>query len=256
MFMLSVSCASAVLFALPAGAQQSNFSITPPPIAAPTFEKDEKNVKVRGTYLSLEGQGVELSGGGVDMVMRKAFSDTVAGNFSIGMFLLDGDMDFGTGKADLTILSEVFGLNIEVQPVKTERVNLILFGGPTFDFSQGSMETSVTVLTNTISDTLTITTVMFGYLAGAQFGLNLGDFNISPFAMMTSKSGSSTVSSSFGGDTETDIPTFTTTSYGFDIAYVPWNLTLSSVLQEAAKQGEENPGFKTTIYQLAWTKKF
>ena len=70
--------------------------------------------------------------------------------------------------------------------------------------------------------------------------------------MVMSQQGSTTVSTSFS-DTSVTVDPYTTTSFGLDITYTPWNMSFSAILQEAAKQADEDEeGIKTNIYQLSW----
>lgn len=237
-------------------AEQSNFQISPPPIATPEFNAGQVDKKVSATYVGITGTGLDLNGAGGNFVVRQANSDATALDFSAGAFLMSGTMESGTSKGDLFFMSIPLGVNFELQPVKNENVALILFAGPmmslgfsSFDFKSGS-----------VSVTTTTTTLLYGVQGGAQFGIKAGDFTISPFGMVQSQQGtaSSSSSSSGGGgssSTSVDIPAFTSTSYGLDILYRPWNMTLSSMLQEAAKSGSgsnSSEGFKTTVISLNW----
>lgn len=103
-------------------------------------------------------------------------------------------------------------------------------------------------------DSFDATTSLAGVQVGVQLGLKAGDFHIDPFMMSTSQSGTATISTSFG-DYTADIPGFTTTSFGLDILCIPANITLSSILQEAAKQDTDS-GYDVTIFQIAWNTKF
>lgn len=253
-----MSCMVVSLFSVPAFAQQapsgggsqSNFSVTPPPIASPYFEAGKGEGKTRLTYLSIKGQGIDLKGGGFDFVGRNAFSDTWAGDVAVGFLGMTADL---TGGGSLTLFNIPFSLNLELQPYKGDILSAIIFAGPTLNLGFGFMD-----IPNPLgggSTTASITTVFYGAQAGLQLGIQAGDFNLSPFAMVQSQKGSSTVTVE---DTSTtvDIPAVTTTSYGFDILYTPWDMTLSSVLQEAEKADQNTPGFKTRIYQISWNKKW
>ena len=230
-----------------------SFSITPPPIVAPTFEEGKTEGKARFTYLSMEGNGMELTGGGVDVIGRKAFSGDMAGDGQAGLFVIGGDIDIGTGtKTSTTFMNMLFGVNGEFLAIKGDTFSTLLFAGPNLTFILGSSEYTYTIGGNTYTDTMTLTGHLFGLQAGIQFGISAGDFSIDPFAMVMSQSGSMTMSTSYG-DTTTTIDPYTSTSFGVDITYKPWNMSLSAILQEAAKQQEsDQEGMKTTIYQISW----
>ncbi|MDP2167113.1 MAG: hypothetical protein Q8J64_02140 [Thermodesulfovibrionales bacterium] len=235
-------------------AQQSNFSVTPPPLASPSFERGQKDIKFGIVGVSVEGEGFELTGGGVNIVPRHAFTDHVAGNLQLGLSALSGETAIGTFKSDLSFMNMQFGLNLELQPVKAKMASLIFFGGPLLNLGLGSVDYSYSLFGKTYTDTMNITTTMFGVQGGAQVGIKLGPFHLDPFAMISSQSGTTTVDTSFTS-TSSDIPSFTTTSYGADIVFLPWNLTLSSMLQQAAKAGD-NEESDTTVVMLSFSKKF
>lgn len=234
-------------------AQQANFQVSPPPIASPEFEAGQKEQKFSGTYVGMSGEGMDFTGLGVNFISRNAGSDTTAFDFSVGFFTLGGSMEFGGFDGDMSMIMFPMSANGEYQAMKTPTLSLILFGGPTlsFGFSRLYYEWEVTWLDTayTFADTLSTTTIMYGVQGGAQLGATMGNFKFSPFAMMQSLQGSSTTSN--GTSTSADIPAFTTISYGLDILYVPWDITLSSILQKAS-ESEDNEAIDTTIIQLSW----
>ncbi|OGS57306.1 MAG: hypothetical protein A3J79_10710 [Elusimicrobia bacterium RIFOXYB2_FULL_62_6] len=169
-----------------------------------------------------------------------------------------------TGKADLTGVSLPMSLNLEVQPLHTRRGSLILFGGPTMTFNVLSMVTPYYAVTsggsaNRTAFTMDSTAFMGGIQLGAQGGINAGNFKLAPFFLMTTQSGAATVTfdsgysgtTSFTGDTTATIDPFTTTSFGMDIIYTPWNLSFGTMFQQMAAQGD-NEGMDTTLFQLSW----
>lgn len=227
-------------------AGQSNFSVAPPPIASPDFEAGKKEGKLTAIYIGMKGTGFEMTGGGVNYISRTAITDSIAFDGSAGVMLMMGTMDFSGSQSDLSVMVLPLSFNMEYQPVK----GLILYGGVPLTFMSSYLEYSysytISGKTYTYNDSSSTSTMLYGLQGGAQYGINAGDFKISPFIMLQSLSGSS--------DTDgitTSIPSYTQTSYGLDMLYVPWNITLSSLLQEAAKSGE-NEAIKTTIIQLSW----
>lgn len=223
-------------------AQQTNFSVSPPPIASPYFNDGESEFKVRGTIVSISGPDISLSGAGADIISRKAFSDEFAGDFQVGLFGISGDIGSGITQESITMTIVQMSANLELQPFKSESASMIIFTGLTL--SAASMT----------GDSFDATMNLTGVQAGMQFGLKAGDFHIDPFFMAVSQSGTSTVSTGYG-DFTSDIDPFTTTSFGIDIVYIPANITLSSIIQEASEQGTDS-GYDTTIIQFAWSTKF
>ncbi len=251
-------CISVVFVALVSSAvyAENSVSITPPPIASPTFEKDKFEGKARFTYLSMSGNGMDFQGGGVDIIGRKAFSDNFAGDMQAGLFVMGGDVITAiTGtesKSSSTFMNLLYGVNGEYQAYKGETFSALLFAGPNVNFLFGSQEYTYTMMGDTYTDTTTITGYLFGVQGGIQFGIKAGDFHIDPFAMIISQQGSMSISNSYASETVTIDP-FVTTSFGLDITYIPWNLSFSAILQEAAKQSsDDKEGVKTNIYQMSW----
>jgi hypothetical protein len=202
-------------------------------------------MKVRATYLTMESTDpvvdFKLSGFGIDFVGRKPFGNHFAMDVNIGVTYLDGDMA-GSSLYGATI---PLGFNLEVQPFKNDVVNVIIFGGPSFSISSMTLDMP--------SDTMYIDSYVFGFTGGVQLGLTLGPVGIDAFGMTTTQSGTQEMYST-SADTSTDIPSYTTSTFGLDLAYLPWGLTLSSLLQEAGKS--DSNGTKTRMYQLAWSHKF
>jgi hypothetical protein len=249
-----------------AGSSQSTFSITPPPIATPVFGTRETDIKVGAMYVGMKSTDTtvtdfKLSGYGLDMIGRSAFGSVVAMDYSVGVIYLSGDIKSaltGTSstKSKISGASIPISFNLEVQPYKNDVFNFIIFAGPAFNISVMDMEITIPSFTGTgtTKDTITSTSFMYGPQGGVQTGFEIGDIHVDLFGMFVSQKGTQDTSSSLGGSTSTDIPSTTTTSYGADFMYVPWGLTLSSILQEA-KSNDKN-GFKTTVYQLSWSHKF
>jgi hypothetical protein len=241
---------------------QSTFSISPPPIATPVFEAGESAVKFGAMYLTMKGTDVDfnLNGYGASAVGRTAFSSTTAMDYTFGMTFLSGDIGLDTGLGtssglNLYGLSIPMSFNVEVQPYRNEQFNVIVFAGPALNMTFMTIENVPTVVVTTLTEeVLNIMSFLYGLQGGLQAGLELGKLHVDVFGMVTQLQGTQTIETTFEGSTSSSIPAYLTQSYGIDFTYVPWGLTLSSILQQA-KQGDDN-GFKTNIYQLSWSRKF
>lgn len=239
-------------------ASSSSFSIAPPPIANPVFDAKEKDEKIRVTYLTMESgpsttnpqNQFKLKGYGLDVVNRKAFNRVLAIDGGVGVTYLDGDMGNGSTASTLSGMTIPLTVNLEVQPIKTDVFNLIVFVGPQFGISYMKIDSPGMYMT--------LDSFVYGLQAGAQIGFNINDtIGIDAFGTTLSQAGtqSTYISSAYYSDTiSSDIPSFTTTTYGLDFVYLPWGLALSSILQEAGKS--ESTGMKTHMYQFAWSHKF
>src|SRR5574340_211264 len=107
--LLAVACfATIIMTGTPAAAQQSNFSVAPPPITSPYFEAGKGEGKFRFTYLTIKGEGMELKGGGFDFVGRSAFSEYLAADIAFGIMFMNADFTFpdplgGTSTGTMTL---------------------------------------------------------------------------------------------------------------------------------------------------------
>lgn len=232
-------------------AGQSNISITPPPIVSPSFTEGKGDVKFGLSYLTVEDDGslagtkIDITGAGLNMIARQAFSNYIAGDFSLGVFATSGDIKAVglTTKQEATNVNLSF--NLELQPFKNDVANLIVFLGPTLTAVNGTMET-----TGLINSSTSYSAALYGLQVGAQLGIKTGPISFIPFIMSSTMQGDMTA----GGYTTT-IDAFTTTSYGLEIMFFDV-VSLSSIIQEADKSSSNESGIKTNIYQLSFKMNF
>jgi len=235
--------------------QQTSFQVALPPIPWYEFSKGQKDLKVNGTFLYLSGEiespeaggDVNIYGGGASGFYRYAFRDKFA--FDIGGLVLGAGGDVGNSATmEMAILS--LPLDIEFQPVKTERYSVILFGG--FNFTW--MYLGVDYDDGTDVYAVDIWSSMRGPQGGIQVAVKFPEFVFTPFFMITSLSGDAEVDIYANGDemsVSSGIPSSTAYYYGIDIIYLPWDITLSSVLQQAMSSGD-NQGYKTYVFTISY----
>ncbi len=234
-------------------AQQTNFQITSPPIPWYEFSKGQKDLKVNGTFLYLTGEiedpnaggDVEVYGGGLSGFYRYAFKDQFA--FDIGGLVLGAGGDVGS-RASMSMAIFSVPFDIEFQPVKTDRFAVILFGG--FNFTW--LYLGVVIDDGTTVD---LWSSMRGPQGGLQVAVKTSDFVFTPFFMVTSLSGDAEIditnSSGKTMSVTSGIPASTSLFYGIDLVYVPWDITLSSIIQQAMSSGD-NQGYKTYVVMLSY----
>jgi len=255
-------------------AQQANFQFAPAPIAYPYFEPGRADFKVGGGYGSISGNNITISGGGAYGIARKALNEQFAVDGALGLFGVSGKtpgfalpfwysglrIPIITGKATLTGVTFPLLGNLEFQAIHSPKGSLILFGGMNMSLSSLTLQTPYYVSGwGHTQFTTNATASLVGFQFGIQAGIPLGNFNIVPFMMMITDSGSASFTFKTGYQNTTSIVTggvvniqpFTTTSTGMDIIYVPWNLSLGTLWQQAASNGSQN-GFKTVLIQLSW----
>jgi hypothetical protein len=235
---LAALVAVTMIALLAPAASAENYSVSPPPLAFPSWNAGETQGKFGLTYISMEGDGFEMTGGGVNFVTRQPTDDFMALSFNVGGNVLAGE----AGTSDLTFAMINFGLNLEFQPIHEPTFSTILFIGPAFNYMSGNIDPPVGSATF-------IDIWLYGVQAGMQLGLNAGSVQFAPFFMMQSMQGTMNVDT--GGYTySADVEGSTSTSYGLDIVHTPSGVTLSSLVQKAT---EDNSGdTDTTVITLSW----
>ena len=193
--------------------QAQEVSITPPPLAYPDFsEPGTTQGKVTGTYMSISGEGFDMTGLGVSYTGRTVLDNTPddlgQGVGYAGAALIISGSDFG-GVA-------LAGLgNYERELYDQGPSNVIGFGGPNITYGYVG------------SDAYDIEFLLFGIQLGVQYSHEADDLVLSPFFMYVTAGGSVWVDGvEYGTDTEA-------TLIGFDLLLVSKGITLSGILQES-----------------------
>jgi hypothetical protein len=236
-------------------ARQTSFQVTVPPIPWYEFSKGQKDIKVNGTFLYLTGEieaqetggDVSIYGGGISSFYRYAFRDKFA--FDIGGLVVGAGGDAGDDATmEMTMLS--LPCDLEFQPVKTNRYSVILFGG--FNFTW--MYLGIDYDDGTDVYGIDIWSSMRGPQGGIQVAIKFTEFVFAPFFMITSLSGDAEIDINENGNrmsVSSGIPSTTSCYYGIDIIYLPWDITLSSILQQTMSSGD-NQGYKTYVFTVSY----
>lgn len=237
-------------------AVEYNFMISPPPIPWFEFQEGQYDMRVGATYFNMSGdveheggeQSLEINGGAGSMIARYAFHDqwAVDGGFS---FIGGGG---SAGPADIGLAGFSIPVDLEFQPVKTDKVCLLLFGGLNYSFvwtgiwftTSGGTDYEIHAYAN-----------QFGPQLGAQLSFKTESIAVAPFILWQRLSGSAsvdvTVDGTYAGGDSVSLPATTMVFYGLDIVFVPVNLTLSTVLQQIMASGD-NKGIRTIIVSLSY----
>jgi hypothetical protein len=237
-------------------AVEYNFMISPPPIPWFEFQEGQYDMRVGATYFNMSGdveydgeeQSLKINGGAGSMIARYAFHDqwAIDGGFS---FIGGGG---SAGPADIGLAGFSIPVDLEFQPVKTEKVCLLLFGGLTYSFvwtgiwytDSGGTDYEIQAYAN-----------QFGPQLGAQLSFKAESIAVAPFFLWQRLSGSASADfyqdGSLVSSGSASLPATTMVFYGLDIVFVPVNLTLSTVLQQIMASGE-NKGIRTIIISLSY----
>lgn len=262
----------------PASAGQSNFNILPTPVAYPYFEPGRTDFKITAAKADLTGNNIDLSGGGAYFIVRRAANEYIAVDGLIGGFGANGDVPgfalpfvFGTslftpvieGKGKLTGFGVPMALDLEVQAIHRPGGSLLFFAGPNISFAGFTVDTPYHAVSGASKAASTqfdtkASVVIGGAQFGAQAGINLGPVTVSPFYMIITQAGSATFTFDDGyrGTDQVQTNTFNiepyiVNSYGFDVIYRPWNLSVGTLLQSAGSTTNQ-AGYKLKVIQLTW----
>lgn len=238
-------------------AGKSSFSISSPPITDPVYDQKETDLKVGANHLAMKssasttsGSDFKLDGYGISAVDRSAFGNQSALD-CVGARDLSKAKGAGTGLKRICAWVPI-SVNLEVQPYKNDAFNVIVFGGPAFIVS--SMTLYTVPAPDFANESWTIDSYLSGLQGGVQMGFRLGDVYVDFFRTMDSRRGTRNITTTVNSGTSEGIPAFMTISYGLDLLYYPWGLTLSSILQEAKQSYEK--GTKKNIYTISWSYRF
>lgn len=186
-------------------------------------------------------------------------------------------------KFDMVMMGFDFSLVLEHQFIKKEYFSLIGFGGLNMPFAFGSISgDSKVTLTGSylghaysaktkVSYTGMVTSILYGIPFGLQAGIYPHrDWTITPFVFFNqflggSTSVSATAKTSFywyGNHTFSQeysnsysIGSFMSKSYGADLLFEPWKLSLGAMLQDADSGGKVG-AVKVKVYQMSYKSTF
>ncbi len=235
-----------LISAISASASQSNFMISPSPIPWYEFQQGQADIRLGGSYVSVTGETdpatgdkPSIEGGGLSFAGRYAFNNNIAVDFLYNFVGAGGSL---SSNIDLEVYLWLWNPNIEFQLVNNEKFKFIVFLGPIWSLASVTLYDYSTYPTNTLG----VTAYMDGIQFGFQASMILKPFVVAPFFLYQKMSGSADVNG-----ISVDIPSVTMKSYGIDLIYLPWNLTLSSIMQQVATSGN-NGGYKTFYVSLSY----
>lgn len=238
---------------------QTSYQISPPPIPWYEFQKGQKDLKISATGMNITGSidrpaeapeaggDIDVWGGSGGGFYRYAFLDKFAIDAGGTFLYAGGDVGDAT-TMDMWMIYIPFGL--EFMAMRTDKVSIIIFGGMNFSWMNIGMD----IDTSAVEGSLDLFTSTRGPQVGIQAALKFTDFVFTPFLMATRLSGSADVDYKGGGESgsiSSGIPASTSVLYGIDIIYVPFDLSLSFIVQQGLSNGDNN-GLKTHIFTLSY----
>lgn len=191
------------------------------------------------------------------------------GGMSIGgnaMLLLgDGSFDLGgTGSTDITMFGEGFGgqfnFYFDMYGDEEDNTSVPFYFGPhvNMNMMMGSIDISGPGYSDSVF--ITVTSIMYGWQAGVQAGLNLTDsVKFIPYVDFSQEVGGSVgtsmSSSYFSSSTSQSVKSMPVVmTPGFDFMFRKIGLSLGGAFQNSKSASDKD--VKTTMLHLRWQKKF
>lgn len=284
-----ISVFAFLFFTFPVFAQQSNFSISPPPVAWPYFDEGRSDLSIAGSIINMEAGDVSMTGGVATVKGRQALGSGVAVDVAAGFGGLGGTMPGippmsviytsgaysyvpyytePTGKATISFLCMNAAADIEIQPIRSDSFGLILFGGFVYNYAQMTITSPYALIVPPpysnagtyfygYQDTLTMTLMQYGYQFGAQIDLAASEsFRLSPFFMMTSMQGDATMADNPGVSTASGTSLSAkierTTSYAFGLDIIIGDVSIGTMLQQLQSASETNKDTRTIMISATY----
>lgn len=217
--------------------QMENIVVSPPPIPWYEFNKGQVDFKVGGNFVNVSSDDISINGGGLNLTPRYAFSDMFAVDFMFNYMYIGGDTGGGTS-IDVNFIN--WNPNVEFQIVNNEKINMIVFLG--YNWVIAPM-----TYWDYYGDSLGITAYLDGPQFGAQLAFKAGDFTIAPFFIFMSMAGDVLVN-----DTWYDVSEQTSLTFGFDVTYLPYGITLSGLLQSVSSDSDFTVIYIALSHNFQW----
>lgn len=275
----SIAFAAAVLSFAPLAAATSDttdtsFQLSPAPIPYPYFKPGATDGKIDLSYIQMKITDYTLNGMSVYGKGRKAFTNMLAVDGMAGLMYVSGQMPgmsplaFPTGylpvpanKSTLNSMNIGLSGNLELQAARTSAFALIFFAGPNMSVSTLTFKTPYNLYRYSdgktftgYTDSLSISVLLMGFQGGVQLDIPLGSMiRLSPFILMTSTSGSMTMTDSPGVQTtgqtvySYNVPSSTALSTGFDIFINDISLGAMAQSSKSATTGNSNSYLQLTV---------
>lgn len=238
-----LAAALALLATGTASAAGGQFSIAPPPLGHPAFEKGQVQYRLGLGYKAYRDSGTDMAGPSVSLQRRQALSDRFAFNLGGVADYVSGTDYIVSEDDDISLWQTMFHLTGEYQMRFTPKWNAILFAGPKIGYGGYEVEEKAPG-----NERIDATNEILGYVVGLQSSVKLSAIRITPFVSYEELDATHETDSSVTGTSSTDY-TYEVTQYGFDVLFRGTGLTLSAIFQDlSVGPVEEN----YTVYQVGY----
>lgn len=242
------------------------FQFAPPPFPVLNLRSVDVEKNSGLDYIGMKVGGFKFDA--VNFGGSRAVKMWDRGGFSLGgnAMLILGKGDFGGG-SEMTMFGEGFGVQpnwyFDLKGDEEDDFSLPVYFGPhlSLNMLMGSYS-YYTPYTGTVSVFMTATTIMYGWQAGIQAGVNLNDYiKFVPYLDFSQELGGTvgtSMSSSYGSSsTSLSIKSMPVAmSPGFDFKLRKVNLSLGGAIQNSKSASGTGEKTKTTVFHLRFQTKF
>jgi len=263
---LLLACAALVSTAAgKAGAESFQFAPPPFPVLNLRSVDIEKNSGL--DYVGMKVDGFKFNA--LNFGGSRAIKYWDRGGFSLGgnLMLILGKGDFGGG-SEMTMFGEGFGIQpnwyFDLRGEEEDDFSLPFYFGPhlSMNMLMGSFTTPSVGGFGGGSTFITVGTILYGWQAGLQAGVNLNDYiKFVPYIDFSQEVGGSvgtSFSSSYGSSsTSVSVKSMpVATSPGFDFKLRKVNLSIGGAIQNSKSASGTGSKVKTTVFHLRFQTKF
>lgn len=242
------------------------FQFAPPPFPVLNLRSVDIEKNSGFDYIGMKVGGFKFNA--LNFGGSRAIKYWDRGGFSLGgnVMLIVGNGDFGGG-SKMTMFGEGFGIQpnwyFDLKGDEEDDFSLPIYFGPHVNFNMlmGSFSTYIPTV-GTVSTFLTATSIMYGWQAGIQAGVNLNDsVKFIPYVDFSQEIGGgigTSMSSSFGSSsTSVSVKSMPVTmSPGFDFKLRKVNLSLGGAIQNSKSASGTGEKTKTTVFHIRFQTKF
>ncbi|MDD5210091.1 MAG: hypothetical protein PHV36_11935 [Elusimicrobiales bacterium] len=242
------------------------FQFAPPPFPVLNLRSVDIEKNSGFDYIGMKVGGFKFNA--VNFGGSRAIKYWDRGGFSLGgnIMLILGTGQFSPG-SKMTMFGEGFGVQpnwyFDLKGDEEDDFSLPIYFGPHVNLNMlmGSASQYIPYY-GTVTTYLTATTIMYGWQAGIQAGVNLNDYiKFVPYVDFSQEIGgavaTSITSSGYSSSTSVSIKSMPVTmSPGFDFKLRKVNLSLGGAIQNSKSATGTGEKTKTTVFHIRFQTKF
>jgi len=223
----------------------TQFTIAPPPLGHPVYEKGQVQYRAGATVRHYGSEGTDLTGSTLGLSRRQTLSDRFAFNVGGQADYLSGTEYVVSPDNDLHLWRVMLHVTGEYQQRFTPGWNAILFAGP--EAGYGEYEVTYRPFLSPGKERINGKETLSGYIVGLQTSVKAGTLRITPFLSYEGLGSHATEDRTAGNSRTTD-RAIAITQYGAEVLF-RGGLTLGITFQHWSSGGDEE---RYRLYQVGY----